>query len=221
MNPDEKKKPFVFVVMQFAPEWSDVYELGIKPACEAAGATCQRVDEQIFLENMLERIYRQVEDADIVVAEMSGRSPNVFYEVGYAHGVRKSVILLTREAADIPFDLQHFPHIVYGQSIATLKRELERKVQWCVENIQVQLPGGWDTPSLDVTQFDRAATHILNYLRAKQFTKVSFEKIRRNINSGYSDEFLLAMIDSAPNRWRRARMEAGKPGLSLVADLPA
>src|SRR5690242_9642806 len=91
-------RPFVFVVMSFAQEFADIYELGIRPACESVGADCARVDEQIFLESILERIYGQIESADIVVAEMTGHNPNVFYETGYAHGLRKPVVLLTRSA---------------------------------------------------------------------------------------------------------------------------
>ena len=45
----------------------------------------ERVDEQIYKEGILERIYRQIESADIIIADMSGQNPNVFYEVGYAH----------------------------------------------------------------------------------------------------------------------------------------
>jgi nucleoside 2-deoxyribosyltransferase len=115
----------VFVVMPFADEFRDTYELGIKPACVQAGAGCGRVDEQLFLENILERIYGQIEKADVIVAEMTGRNPNVFYEVGYAHGLGKPVILLTSTSADIPFDLMHYPHVVYAGQIRLLKAELE------------------------------------------------------------------------------------------------
>ena len=65
-------RPFVFVIMSFGAEFGDVYELGIRPACEAAGVDCQRVDEQFFLESILERIYGQIERADIVIAELTG-----------------------------------------------------------------------------------------------------------------------------------------------------
>ena len=41
-------KPFIFVLMPFSDEFSDIYELGIKDACRDAGAYCERVDEQIF-----------------------------------------------------------------------------------------------------------------------------------------------------------------------------
>src|ERR1700735_3927748 len=102
---EQRARLSVFVVMPFTDEFKDHYELGIKPACENAGASCVRVDEQLFLENILERIYGQIKTADVVVAEMTSRNPNVFYEVGYARGLGKPVILLTSNASDIPFDL--------------------------------------------------------------------------------------------------------------------
>jgi hypothetical protein len=131
---DTKPKTFVIVLMPFDDTFKDVYEVGIKPACKDAGAYCERVDEQIFVENILDRLYNQIAKADVIVAEMSGRNPNVFYEVGYAHALNKQVILLTQDADDIPFDLKPYPHIVYRGSIATLKSELEARVQWCIEN---------------------------------------------------------------------------------------
>ena len=35
---DTRPKPFVFVLMPFSEEFNDVYEFGIKSACEKAGA---------------------------------------------------------------------------------------------------------------------------------------------------------------------------------------
>lgn len=56
---DTAPKPFVFVLMPFAKEFQDIYELGIKAACEAAGAHCERVDEQHYLSSMMDRVYRR------------------------------------------------------------------------------------------------------------------------------------------------------------------
>lgn len=126
-------KPFAFVLMPFDASFDDTYGLGIRPACEAAGAYCERVDEQIFHESILQRIYNQISKADVIVADLTGRSPNVFYETGYAHALGKQVVLLTQNADDIPFDLKHYPHIIYGGSILKLKQELERRVRWCLE----------------------------------------------------------------------------------------
>lgn len=127
-------KPFAFVLMPFDEAFDDVYKVGIKPACQAAGAYCERVDEQIFNERILDRVYNQIAKADIVIADMTGRNANVFYEVGYAHALDKLTILLTHNADDIPFDLKHFPHIVYGAKISVLRDELEKRVKHFIEN---------------------------------------------------------------------------------------
>ena len=120
-------KPFVFVLMPFDESFRDVYQLGIKAACKEAGGYCERVDEQIFVESILERVYNQIDKADLLIADMTGRNPNVFYEVGYAHALGKRVFLLTQKADDIPFDLKHYPHIVYQGKITELKQELEKE----------------------------------------------------------------------------------------------
>lgn len=127
-------KPFVFVLIPFSDEFTDIYEVGIKLACKEAGAFCEKVNEQEFEGSILERIYNQIAKADIIIADMSGRNPNVFYETGYAHALDKQVILLTQDADDIPFDLKHYPHIVYGGKIISLKTQLEKRVRWCIEN---------------------------------------------------------------------------------------
>jgi hypothetical protein len=126
-------KPFVFVLMPFLDEFGDIYKFGIKGAAEDIGAYAERVDEQIFTEGILDRIFTQINKADVVVADMTGRNPNVFYEVGYAHALGKTVLLLTQAVEDIPFDLKHRQHIVYGGKIEILRRELADRLLWAIE----------------------------------------------------------------------------------------
>lgn len=121
---------FAFVLMPFDSIFDDIYTLGIKEAASQVGIEAQRLDEQLFADGMMERIYRQIEAADIIIADMSGKNPNVFYEVGYAHAKDKLCILLTSDAKDIPFDLKHRRHIVYNNSIKFLKQELIKNLEW-------------------------------------------------------------------------------------------
>ena len=211
-----REQPFVFVIMPFDPDWTDHYELGIKPACEAAGATCARVDDQIFLENILERIYAEIERADLVVAEMTNRNPNVFYETGYAHGLAKPVLLLTKTADDIPFDLRQYPHVVYGGSITTLKQKLEERVRWCIDNPEQARAALRRQGAAQQEEFATMAGHIRAYLGANNFSMVSFERVRENINPNYSDEKLFHLIDRSPLQFRRVRMRGDKPGIGIV-----
>lgn len=120
--------------MPFSRIFDDTYHLAIKPACEAAEAYAERVDEQIFTGSILDRVYNQIDKADVIVADLSERNANVFYEVGYAHALGKTTVLLTRSAEDIPFDLKHFPHIVYGDRLLDLKSQLEATVRWHLSN---------------------------------------------------------------------------------------
>jgi nucleoside 2-deoxyribosyltransferase len=88
----DKSLIFVFVVMPFSDEFKNIYDFSIKEVCKEVGVFCQRLDEQIFQESMLNQIYK----ADFIIADMSERNPNVFYEVGYAHAKDKNVILITK-----------------------------------------------------------------------------------------------------------------------------
>jgi hypothetical protein len=63
---------------------------------------------------------------------MTGRNPNVFYEVGYAHALGKTVIL-TKDASDIPFDLKYRYHLAYD-SINALRDELQKRVRYYLKH---------------------------------------------------------------------------------------
>jgi len=127
-------KPFAFVLMPFKPEFDDVYKLGIQAAAEEAGVEAKRLDEQLFDGGMLEQIYAEIDRAELIIAEMSTRNENVFYEAGYADAKKKLIIFLTKDPADIPFDLKQRPHIVYG-SIGKLKEELAKRLAWAAQEV--------------------------------------------------------------------------------------
>jgi hypothetical protein len=125
-----ENKGFIFVLMPFKDKYNDVYHYGIKKTVNDCGFYCERVDEQIFEGTILSRIYNQIQKADLIISDMSERNPNVFYETGYAHALQKNVILLTQNENDIPFDLQHYPHIIYKGNIKYLSEELTKKINW-------------------------------------------------------------------------------------------
>jgi len=126
-------KPFAFVLMPFDEEFDDLYKFGIKRTAESLGVVAERVDEQHFSESILERVYRQIENCDFVIADMTGRNANVFYEVGYAHAKGKKCALITQSAGDIPFDLKHHTHVIYDGSIGDLENKLSAKLAWLVD----------------------------------------------------------------------------------------
>lgn len=156
-----KAKPFVLVLMPFAADYDDVYKLGIKPACEAVGAVCERVDEQAYQSAIIHRIYEQIERADLVVADLSNRNLNVYYETGYAHALGKKVILLTRPGEKMPFDIGNYPHVLYERDkIADLREKLE----WHARQLLDQPPAR--QPALKAAGIERVYPSRLDALPA-------------------------------------------------------
>jgi hypothetical protein len=123
------RSKLVFVCMPFARKFDDIYEAGIKPVILECGFKCARADDLEHNKDILDVVYDQIKSAHIVVADMTGRNPNVYYEVGYAHALGKDVVLLTQRIDDSPFDLRGFKHIVYEGRITVLKEMLAQRLQ--------------------------------------------------------------------------------------------
>lgn len=128
----------VFVIMPFSSDFDDIYNLGIKDTAKQNEINAYRLDEQLFNEGMLERIYKEIQEADFIIADVSNKNANVFYELGYAHALEKLCILITNNADNIPFDLKHKRHIVYGTSIKHLKEKLDSNIKWAKKEIENQ-----------------------------------------------------------------------------------
>lgn len=188
-----RPKPFVLVLMPFKPEFDDIYRFGIKGAAEDAGAYAERVDEQYFLEGILDRIYNQINKADVIVADMSGQNPNVFYEVGYAHALGKIVLLLTKSSDDIPFDLRHRPHIVYEGSIEKLRKSLTDRLRWAISESEKQRKGeGVGSPDISINEIAIPASSDINaspIIEGKlRRTELSLSLIVRNSANTYTPD---------------------------------
>ncbi|MEW6418602.1 MAG: response regulator [Nitrospirota bacterium] len=123
------ERKYIFVCMPFHEDFQDIYLFGIKAASIELGFNCERADEIQYTGGIIDKIYDLIKSAHVIVADMTGRNPNVFYEVGYAHALDKEVILLTQDTKDIPVDLRKFVHIVYGGKIAKLKNELKKHIE--------------------------------------------------------------------------------------------
>ena len=51
--------------------------------------------------------WEQILRADLIIADLTKKNANVFYELGYAHALGKNTIPLTQSIEDVPFDLRH------------------------------------------------------------------------------------------------------------------
>ncbi|HHC6660959.1 TPA: hypothetical protein ACN326_004855 [Vibrio parahaemolyticus] len=92
---------------------------------------CVKGDDVMVQSNLLSHIIKEIASSRFVVANISGRNPNVFYELGIAHAMGKDVLLIARSEKDITFDLSSSQVIVYKN-----KSQLERSVsEWLVSTL--------------------------------------------------------------------------------------
>lgn len=103
-----------FVMMPFANPIGSYYEKVFKPAIEKAGLISIRADNEIFgTGKIIDQIWSGIQSAKVLVAVLTDRNPNVFYELGLAHALNKPVVLVSSNEKDVPFDLHHIRVIYY------------------------------------------------------------------------------------------------------------
>jgi len=105
-----------FVLMPFADSFNDVYKHSIHAAVTTSAWKCTRADEIHQPREIIDQIWEQILRADLIIADLTGRNPNVFYELGYAHALNKNTILITQSIDDVPFDLRHRRLVCYSQT---------------------------------------------------------------------------------------------------------
>jgi TIR domain len=130
---DEK---MCFIVMPFGIESLNiVYEDFIRPTLSERCMLRPERGDDVFGSNVImDDITKSIQKARLVVADLTGRNPNVFYEVGIAHALNKQVLLLTQSIDDVPFDLRHRRALVYEYSPRGC-RKLERDLFENVTNM--------------------------------------------------------------------------------------
>jgi hypothetical protein len=112
-KPNGNPKTDVFVLMPFNKDFSPIFDDHIVKICGKMGMECKRADNIFGSNEIISDIWELIFNSSIVIADCTGRNPNVFYELGIAHTLGKKVIIITQEANDIPFDISHIRYIKY------------------------------------------------------------------------------------------------------------
>lgn len=99
--------------MPFAEDFTALYEDHIKSLVTELGFTPLRGDELFGTGVIMDDLWEAINRARFIIADVTGRNPNVFYELGLAHALRKDAVIITRTMSDVPFDTRHIRHIVY------------------------------------------------------------------------------------------------------------
>lgn len=143
-----------FVLMPFGDRQSDparfrkmedLYSEWIKPTVESLltpteeKIACHRADKESGPGSIIEHVVESILTSDIVIADLTGRNPNVFYELGVRHAVREGTILIAEGVEHVPFDLRPLRTIIYEYTpsgMLAFRRDLENSIKTILSNPQ-------------------------------------------------------------------------------------
>ena len=106
----------------------DVYRFGIRKPVKSCGCSCIRADTSAFTGDALGHIQCRIQNAKLVIADLTKARPNVYLESGYALGCGVPVLFVARKGQEIHFDLVTHKCLFY-RNIRDLRKKLRRTLQ--------------------------------------------------------------------------------------------
>jgi hypothetical protein len=123
------RRPQAFVIMQFTSPYNELYSEVVQPLCAEFGVDAVRADDTHGPGLIIADVTRQIDEARVVIAEITPANPNVYYEVGYAHARgRPTILIAERRVERLPFDVSGFRTLFYDNSIDG-KRKVEEALR--------------------------------------------------------------------------------------------
>jgi hypothetical protein len=121
--------------MPFGGWLDDYYDSIYCPAIESAGLEPHRADDLYRPSTIVTDIWEYTKKAKLLVADLTNKNPNVFYELGLAHALAKPAILVAESMEDIPFDLRALRVIVYDKNDPKWGEILQEKIQSSITEV--------------------------------------------------------------------------------------
>ena len=104
----------------------------IKPVCEQCGFNAVRIDHENTQDSITHGILDCLDKYDLVIADLTGHNPNVFFEIGYRTSKGKPIIHLKRKGERIPFDISSIRTFEYDLTdldiVAETRERLEKAI---------------------------------------------------------------------------------------------
>ncbi len=121
----KKPQKNCFVIMPFSEtntcsedDWTAIFDLVITLAVKEAGYNYQCTRNDQYVGSIIKNIVENLKFSDLVIADLTDKNPNVFYELGVRHTFNTPTILISQNLEDIPSDLKGYMSIKYSLSPA-------------------------------------------------------------------------------------------------------
>ena len=129
---EEIDPKFIFVISAFLNDMDPVY-ISVEAAARAVGLIAKRVKDVPGDYRITDRIIEMIHRARFVIADLTHERPNVYFELGYARGIGKTVVTIARQGTNVHFDVKDWTYISY-QDLRVLQHELEGRFEFELSN---------------------------------------------------------------------------------------
>lgn len=116
------------------------YEYVIKPIVRQFQFEIQRADEISDTVTITDEISAAINRSRFIIADLTDARPNCYYEVGYAHALRKPVIILAKQGTNRHFDISTYKWN-FWIDYEDLKPKFEREVRAVLRSLGIELKG--------------------------------------------------------------------------------
>jgi hypothetical protein len=183
-----------FVIMPFSPtasekNWTEVFEGVFQPSLKDCGYSCTRAETSRG--SLIASIVEGLVEADLVIADVTDRNPNVFYELGVRHSLRRGTIIVSQGTDHVPSDLRGYWFLPYGlrpAEVTKFKADIKRIVAEFEE------------------QPERSDSPVSDYLDREQISS------SRQVNRDNIKKIGALLTELSGNRLAlRQQLETGKP----------
>ena len=144
-------------------EWTWIFENVFKPAVEGAGLDYECRRSKATRGNIVGAILQDLNDSYVILADLTDRNANVFYELGVRHSLKDRSILVAQKGDDIPFDLRAYAYHIYDWKTEGGRKRLASTILQLLTDID-ENPERPDNP-------------VSDFLRPRSQVKTEFEPV--------------------------------------------
>lgn len=192
---NEEKKEKCFVIMPISDQegypvghFTKVYEQIIKPSVEKAGYEAYRVDENTICDTIMNKIFSAIQECPMAVCDLSGRNPNVLYELGLRQAYDKSVVLIQDDKTEKIFDVSGISTVFYNsarmyEDVIKAREEIKKAIIATKEGKANTLAKVMKVNAADFSTVEASKDDKTNVMLEGIYDKI--KELNNNMQEGY------------------------------------
>lgn len=163
------KQTTVFMLMPFRDDLTEIYKNNIKKSLENMDYVVKRADDFYLSTDILVDILRSIETSDIVIADLTSKNANVFYELGYAHHVQMEKVILISQESQNPFDVGSKRTIFYTPDTEGCIKLQEKLIKF-IKTVEKEIS---KISKKKITTTKRSNREIIDLIKSDEFENES------------------------------------------------